>query len=332
MGYSKEVYEAVNRLLEQRRRKATREAEERKNRIYRQFPRIGEIQREFSSTAIQAARAVLGGQNAAQQLANLKDHNLALQQEQASILRQAGIPLDDWDIHYQCPLCQDEGYIDGVMCSCMKNLLRQEAYRQLNQLSPLSLSTFDSFSLDYYSKTPLRDGYPSPYNRMEDILRYCRAYAADFSLHSPSLLMQGATGLGKTHLSLAIARIAINKGYGVIYGSTQNIISKLEKERFSYRRDTSGDDSEQHLIQCDLLILDDLGTEFSTGFSNACVYNILNSRLLSSLPTIISTNLTMKELERAYSERLVSRIMGNHVRLEFLGNDIRQQKRIHSKR
>ena len=119
MGYSKEVYEAVNRLLEQRRRKATREAEERKNRIYRQFPRIGEIQREFSSTAIQAARAVLGGQNAAQQLANLKDHNLALQQEQASILRQAGIPLDDLDIHYQCPLCQDEGYIDGVMCSCM---------------------------------------------------------------------------------------------------------------------------------------------------------------------------------------------------------------------
>ncbi len=332
MGYNKEIYESVNRLLEQRRRKAIREAEERQERIYNQFPRIREIQREFSSTAIQAARAVLGGQNAAQQLTNLKNRNLALQQEEASILRQAGIPLDDLEIHYQCPLCQDEGYIDGVMCSCMKQLLRQEAYRQLNQLSPLSLSTFESFSLDYYSKTPIREGFPSPYKRMEDILRYCRAYAADFSLQSPSLLMQGATGLGKTHLSLAIARVAINKGYGVIYGSTQNIISKLEKERFSYRKDAGDDDSEQHFIQCDLLILDDLGTEFSTGFSNAAVYNILNSRLLSARPTIISTNLTMRELERSYSERLVSRIMGNHVRLEFLGNDIRQQKRMRGKR
>ena len=113
------------------------------------------------------------------------------------------------------------------MCSCMKQLLRQEAYRQLNQLSPLSLSTFESFSLDYYSKTPIREGFPSPYKRMEDILRYCRAYAADFSLQSPSLLMQGATGLGKTHLSLAIARAVsythLFQGIPFFYGIGTNL-------------------------------------------------------------------------------------------------------------
>lgn len=327
MGYNKEVYEKANRLLEQCRRQAIQEAETRKNRIYSLYPRAREIERELSSTAVKAAKAVLSGQNAAQQLEKLKDNNLSLQQELASILKAAGVEPDFLDIHYQCSYCQDEGYVDGTMCSCMKQLLRQEAYRQLNQLSPLSLCSFDSFSLDFYSDKPVREGYPSPRKRMEGILGYCKRYAADFSTHSPSLLMQGATGLGKTHLSLAIAQVAINKGFGVIYGSTQNIISKLEKERFSYRKDID-EDSEQHLVQCDLLILDDLGTEFSTGFSNATVYNLLNSRILSAKPTIISTNLTMRELERAYSERLVSRIMGNHVRLEFLGSDIRQQKRI----
>lgn len=318
----------VNRLLEQRRRQAVKEAETHRESLYRQFPRAKQIEQELSSTAVRAAKAVLSGQNAAQQLTRLKEQNLALQEELSSILRKAGVEPDYLETHYQCASCRDEGYLDGVMCSCMKQLLRQEAYRQLNSLSPLSLSSFDSFSLEYYSPTPMRDGYPSPRKRMEDIFRFCRGYAAEFSIQSPSLLMQGATGLGKTHLSLAIARVAVNKGYGVIYGSTQNIVSKLEKERFSYRRESTAEDSEQHLIQCDLLILDDLGTEFSTSFSSAAIYNILNTRISSGKPTIISTNLSMKELERSYSERLVSRIMGNHVRLEFLGGDVRQQKRM----
>ncbi len=332
MGYNKETYEVANRLLEQRRKQAVQEADTRRNRIYQLYPRVKEIERELSSTAITAARAVLAGQNAAQQLETLKVKNLSLQSELSSILNAAGVEPDYLDTKFQCSYCKDEGYVDGVMCSCLKQLLRQEAYRQLNQLSPLALSSFESFSLDFYSDVPVREGYPAPRKRMEGILGYCKGYAADFSAHSPSLLMQGATGLGKTHLSLAIARVAINKGFGVISGSTQNIISKLEKERFSYRRNRDDIDSEQHLIECDLLILDDLGTEFSTGFSSAAIYNVLNSRLLSAKPTIISTNLTMRELERSYSERLVSRIMGNHVRLEFLGNDIRQQKRMQSHR
>ena len=328
MGYSKEIYEAANAQLEQRHRLAVSEAEQRKNALYARYPRAAQIQTLLSSTAIQAAKAVLDGSNTVEQLTKLKQSNLALQKELAEILRAAGAEPDYLEVRYQCSQCMDTGYIDGKICSCMKLLLRSEAYRRLNSLSPLSLSTFDSFSTEYYSAAPLRDGFPSPRKRMEDILRYCKNYAADFSISSPSILMQGATGLGKTHLSLAIAHTAIHKGYGVIYGSAQNMISKLEKERFNYNRDGQTDESEAHLIDCDLLILDDLGTEFSTSFSNATIYNIINSRIMSGKPTIISTNLSMKELERCYSERLVSRIMGNHVRLEFFGSDVRQQKRI----
>lgn len=326
MGYSKEVYEAAKGVLEQRRRQAQRQAEQRRQQFFQRFPRAEEIERELSSTAVQAARAVLNGENTAQQLMRLKERNLALQKELASLLRAAALEPDALEPQYTCKDCQDTGYLDGKPCACLRQQLRQEAYRRLNQLSPLSLSTFDGFSLEYYAPTPPREGFPSPRRRMEDIFRYCKNYAANFSVQSPSLLMQGPTGLGKTHLSLAIARVAINKGYGVIYGSAPNIVSKLEKERFGANR--NGEDSEQHFIQCDLLILDDLGTEFSTSFSNAAIYNILNSRLMTGKPTIISTNLSMKDLERCYSERLVSRVMGNHIRLEFLGNDVRQQKRM----
>ena len=141
------------------------------------------------------------------------------------------------------------------------------------------------------------------------------------------LFIYGPSGLGKTHLSLAIARAAIGKGFGVIYCSAPNIIGKLEKERFRSARG-SADESDVYLLECDLLILDDLGTEFPTSFSSSTIYNMINSRLMASRPTIISTNLTMRELEKQYSQRLVSRIMGNHVRLEFLGSDVRQKKRL----
>jgi DNA replication protein DnaC len=324
MPYSREVIEAANRQLALRRQKAQRERDIRRDALYAKFPRAEQIERQLSSTALHAARAVLKGGAVANELNKLREVNLALQRELTGILQQAGLAPDALDVRYACPLCNDEGYVDGKLCDCLKQLLRDEAYSRLNRLSPLSLSTFAAFSLDYYSMAPIREGGPSPRRRMGDILRFCQDYAANFSGRSPSLLMQGATGLGKTHLSLAIAQSVIDKGFGVIYGSTPNIVSQLEKERFGGR--DSETESERYLQECDLLILDDLGTEFSTSFSSAAIYNLLNSRIMCSRPTIISTNLSMKELERCYSERLVSRVMGHHIRLEFLGRDVRQQK------
>lgn len=324
MGYGKDVYQAVMEKLNLQRVAAEQESRRRRDDFYAACPRAAEIERLLSHTAVQAAKAVLGSGNSGEILAKLKENNLALQEERRQLLASAGLPEDYLQPHYQCPKCEDTGYIDGRMCSCLKELLRKEAYRRLNDSTPLSLCTFDSFSLSYYPDTSDSPDRPSPRAQIGKILSYCRRYASNFSPDSPSLLMQGGTGLGKTHLSLSIANEAIERGFGVIYGSTQNLASSLEKERF--RRD-SDDETNQMLLSCDLLILDDLGTEFSTSFIDAAIYNIVNTRLMSKRPTIISTNLSLREMETRYTERFVSRIIGSYIRLFFYGSDVRQQRR-----
>ena len=326
MGYGKDIYDCVIKKLENQKREAINAAQKRKQQLYNKCPRVQEIELTLSSTAARVAKAVLSGANTKERLNFLKEHNLNLQKELLDILKKYNLPLNYLEITYKCNKCNDEGYIDGRMCKCMKLMLRQEAYDRLNSLSPLSLSSFDNFSLEYYEEAPSNNIRISSKKRMGDILDYCKNYSSKFDLKSKSLLMQGASGLGKTHLSLAVAKEVIDRGYGVIYGSTPNIMSKLEKERFRYSRNIDEIETENLLIDCDLLILDDLGTEYSTQFSSATLYNIINFRIISNKPTIINTNLSLKELEKNYSERLVSRIIGEMIRLEFLGKDIRHQK------
>jgi DNA replication protein DnaC len=201
--------------------------------------------------------------------------------------------------------------------------MRQIAYSSLCSDFPLERSTFDTFNLGFYSKRADPKTGVVPYTRMEEVLNYCKQYAADFDMHSPSLFLYGETGLGKTHLSLAIAGVVTQKGYGVIYGSAQNLLDRLEREHF---KDVSEGASEA-ILGCDLLILDDLGAEFSTQFSVATVYNIINTRLLSGKPVIISTNLTVKELEKRYTRRITSRIFGTYTTLAFCGSGVRQMLR-----
>jgi DNA replication protein DnaC len=323
LGYSREIYNAVNLILSERRKKAENEASERKTAFYQHCPKAREIESLLSTTAIAAAKAVLGGSNTKEQLMRLRANNLALQSEFNTLLTADGHAKDYLDPHYFCSLCGDTGYIDGRMCGCMKKLLQSEAYRRLNALTPLSLSTFESFSLDYYSDTAENNSYKSPRQIMSDTLNYCIYYAEKFSINSSNLIMTGGTGLGKTHISLAIANIAIQKGFGVVYCSVNNLITKLEREHFG--RDDG--DTNQMLLECDLLILDDLGTEFKNAFSCAEIYNIVNTRLMSQKPTIISTNLSTSELLDFYSERFTSRIIGSYRRIPFVGKDVRQQKR-----
>lgn len=320
MGYSREVFEGANKKIQFLKKAAILENEKRKMVIYQRFPKLKEIEILLSKTAIKAAKAVLNGSDTKTQLEKLSQENLKLQNQLNEILTKANLPLNYLDIKYSCDKCKDEGFIDGKMCNCFKNYLKQEAYAQLNKLSPLELSTFESFDLGYFSSDVTVNGV-LPRTKMEKIFNRCKTYAQEFSLKSENLFMQGSTGLGKTHLSLSIANLVINKGYNVIYVSTPNIVSKLEKERFgSYN---TSEQSDMHLINCDLLILDDLGTEFQTSFSNASIYNIINSRIMYNRPTIINTNLSFKEIQNSYSERLVSRIMGNYLRMLFVGSDIR---------
>ncbi len=323
MGYSRGVYDAADRILTRRRKDAENEAAARKTAFYQSCPDAEKIESLLSTTAIAAARAILGGNNAKEQLTKLKKNNLALQNKLNELLQSAGHSTDYLEPHYCCKFCGDTGYIDGKMCDCMKKLLRTEAYNNLNALTPLSLCTFDSFSLNYYPDHAEDSSKKSPRSIMEGVFYNCRNYAEGFSPSSPSLIMQGGTGLGKTHISLSIANTVIQKGFGVVYCSVNNIITKLEREHFGKGEDGNTD---RLLLDCDLLILDDLGTEFKTAFSSAEIYNIVNTRLMTHKPTIISTNLSMQELQERYTERFASRIMGDYVRVLFFGRDNRLQK------
>lgn len=323
MGYSREIFEEVQKKLYKKRNEAWEELERKKEILYRRFPMAEKIEKELSSTALQSARAVIAGNNSKTELIKLREKNKLLREKLKEILLSVDLPEDYLEINYSCKKCSDEGFVDGIMCECMKDMLKKESYARLNSMSPLELSSFENFSLDYYSDVSPDKSEQSPRKRMSLILDFCKKYAENFNVHSPGLLLTGGTGLGKTHLSLSIAREVINKGFGVIYGSAQNIVSKMENEKFKNYQ--NGEESERHYIDCDLLIIDDLGTEYNTAFSSAAIYNIINSRIMMNKPTIISTNLSMKEMEKSYTYRTVSRIIGNNIRLEFLGSDIRQK-------
>ena len=321
MSIKAETLHQAEAELEFLRKTQVEKNEIRKKQFYKKFKRAKDIELQLSRTAIDSAKAILSGASAKEKLTELKNKNLALQKELETVLITANLPLDYLNIKYKCADCKDMGYVDGVMCDCLKSLIKKITYKNLNKLSPLSLSTFEAFNTDLYPDKNSADGV-NVKSHMEKIFNFCKNYANTFNKNSENLFLQGATGLGKTHLSLAIANSAINSGYNVIYTSTPNILSKLEKEHFSHN--FQDEETEKHLIGCDLLILDDMGTEFQTSFSSAMIYNIINSRIMFQKPTIISTNLSVKEIQSAYSKRLVSRIMGNYKRLFFLGNDIRQ--------
>lgn len=328
MGFNSSIYKSAGDLLFERRLNAEKSADRRREEVYQKFPRAKQLEQEIANTGIQAVRTVIGGGNAAEEMKKLKEKNLSLQKELNDLLLQNGYTTDVFEPRYQCKICNDTGYYedDGrtLVCSCMKKALVECALRELNKTAPLSLSTFGTFDLSYYSKEFDRTMGIVPFNHMEKVLRYCKNYADGFSPKSNSILMYGATGLGKTHLSLAIANEVIQRGYGVIYVSAPSLAQSLEKEHFSRDNDST---LSNMLLDCDLLIIDDLGTEFQTKFSTAELYNIFNSRLLLSKPVIINTNYDVDKLEEIYSDRFVSRIIGNAQKLLFAGTDIRIRKK-----
>lgn len=325
MPYSNELLVKAKEKLAERRLSALRAADYKREQLYLQEPRLREIDRELSQIGIDTAKTVLKGSDPALSMEELAARSLRLQNEYDEILGRIGLQPSVTEPVFACEKCSDTGYIEQdnctVVCDCLKKLMSDLACERLNAASPLQLCTFDSFRLDYYSDQPDASG-AVPFNRMSKIFNYCRDYADNFSLSSRSIVMRGATGLGKTHLSLAIANEVIRKGMSVVYVSAPDILSKLEREHFSYRyRDE--EDTFDSLLKCDLLIIDDLGTEFVTPFTVSAVYNLFNSRILSGKPMIMNTNLTVNELLSTYSQRFVSRMMGSCDKLEFIGEDIR---------
>lgn len=325
MGYDKRIYVRAKKLLAERKQKAESEQKARHDEICLRFPEILALERDMAKTGAEAVRAIGLGADAEKYIEKISEQNLRAQRLRERILTENGYAGDYLEIKYSCPLCRDTGLHDAYICECFKELVKKLAFEELSRSSPMKLSSFSSFDVGFYPDTLDPNTGVVPREHMANILQFCRLYAEKFTTGSQSLLMYGKTGLGKTHLSLAIAGEAVNKGYAVIYDSTPNIMNRLEKEHFG--KAASDGDTLEMLSKCDLLILDDLGAEFQTSFTVSCLYNIVNNRLLSSLPTIISTNLDPKELEEKYTQRIASRFVGTYISLGFCGNDVRQLKK-----
>ncbi|MBR4123521.1 MAG: ATP-binding protein [Clostridia bacterium] len=278
--------------------------------------RLSEIDSELSKIGAELAITALSGNTA--RLEQMQKLSLALTSEKTEILKNADVR----DIEYECDICKDTGYVGGKICECIKREAAGVMSAELSLKMPLGQSGFGNFDLKYYSDKEAKNG-ENPRRRMTSILKLCREYAIGFNEKTTkNLLFLGGTGLGKTHLTLAIVKEVIAKGYLPIYASAENLFTSIEAEKF----DGEGKGVYQQVLNCDLLVIDDLGAEMTTAFTKSVLYNVVNTRLLSGKPTIINTNLTMKEIEAKYTPRISSRFIGEYDCNKFLGEDIRQQK------
>lgn len=323
MAYSTEVVRRARARLAQA--KEDRESENRQHLAvaYARVPRIREIDMELRRTMAQAAQAAfLQGTDGREAMESIRLHNLALQQERMRLAAEnfeEGY-LDDSPV---CSICGGSGYVGTSMCECLRELCRQEQKKEVSILSG-SHETFNQFRLDYYpDRYDPKYGH-SPREIMDKTLQNCRRYASTFTTNSGNLLFIGGTGLGKTFLSACVARAAADRGYSVIYETASHLFTKLEQAKFSPSEDARWEAAK--FTDCDLLILDDLGTEMPGQFTTAALYSLLNDRILAGKPMVISTNLNVEELGRRYSPQIASRLQGSFQQLIFVGEDIRVLK------
>ncbi|MBR2877092.1 MAG: ATP-binding protein [Clostridia bacterium] len=320
MKFSEDVYIKAEAELKKRRDNAENLAEMRRKQIANKHPELLEIENVIRDAALEVIKGLGSGKSV--NVESLAEKNLEAQAKKKKLLTENGYPEDYLEPQYSCKKCSDSGIFNGKLCSCHLELLKKISMSEYSCSSVLAVSTFDTFDLKYYSENKdINLGY-SPREYMEASYDFLKSYAESFTKNSGSFFFTGATGLGKTHLSLAVMNTVSQKGYNVFYGSADNIIKEMEKERFG----RSNGDIEEEINNADLLIIDDLGTEFKTAFSETAVYQLINNAILNSKPMIISSNLSINELEERYGQRVVSRLNSFEV-INFIGTDIRQIKK-----
>lgn len=322
MAYPAENYQRALNRLARRREQSQNELHARTQAVEKALPEIDEYRKKLGQIGVQIVKVILASKNKKADISELAEKSLALQEARSALLVKNGFAPDALEQHYTCPICHDTGFVNGRLCKCHQKLLKEIERDDIRRVAPIDKCNFDNFDIGCYPAEETQSGI-SPREKMKRICENCYRYAATFSLKSPSLLFMGATGLGKTHISLAIANVVINRGFHVVYGAAQNILGDLEDLRFG--RVQNPRYRQEALLDADLLIIDDLGTEFTTQYSVAALYNIVNSRLLAERPTIISTNCSLEMLERQYDQRITSRILGLYKTLVFEGEDIRMQ-------
>ena len=320
MAYSAEVIQRARDRLAQA--KEDRESENRQHlaEAYARVPRIREIDIELRRTMAKAAQAAfLQGTDGREEMDKIRDRNLSLQKERATLAAmyfEEGY-LDDSAV---CDRCGGSGYVGSSMCECLMELCRQEQKKEVSILTG-GKESFNQFRLEYYPDEYDSRFGTSPRMLMERNFQSIRRYALTFGPNADNLLFVGGTGLGKTFLAACVARVVADRGYSVCYETASHLFAKLEQAKFAPTEDSRR--AAAKLTECDLLIIDDLGTEMPGQFVTAALYSLLNDRLISGKPMLITTNLNVEEMGRRYSPQIASRIFGGFVGKTFIGNDIR---------
>ena len=323
MAYSAEVVQRARERLAQA--KEERESENRQHlaEAYARVPRIREIDVDLRRTMAQAAQAAfLQGSDGREEMDKIRDRNLKLQNERsvlAAMYFEEGY-LDDSPV---CDHCGGSGYVGSTMCECLQELCRQEQKKEVSILTG-SKENFNQFRLEYYSDEYNPQIGTSPRKLMERNFQSIRRYAMTFDPGAENLLFVGGTGLGKTFLAACVARVVADRGYSVAYETAAHLFTKLEHAKFTPTEENRREAVK--LTECDLLIIDDLGTEMPGQFVTAALYSLLNDRLIAGKPMLITTNLNVEEMGRRYSPQIASRIYGGFAGKTFLGEDIRIKK------
>ena len=321
MRTKNELYQEALRTVAARRQIARAQAEDARAVAEAAIPALRHAEDEVRVRGIRCALAGASGRDRTEANAALNEAKRKL----AELLAASGRPADALEPRFTCKLCQDTGVVNGRTCQCVHRVMQQLRRTEIEGLSSLSISSFDTMKLDYYPSVIDTSTGINVRTYMGQLLSGLKEYAEDFvPTESESLMLIGNAGLGKTHAALAIAGIVLNKDYDVIYVSSPDFFNKIEASRFD-----SGSDAEtllQTATNADLLIIDDLGTEFVTPYFITTFYSLLNNRLGAHLPTIVTTNITEGSmLEKRYTEKISSRLSA-FVPFNFVGHDIRAQK------
>ena len=320
--------QALARFEEDKQRRGADFAR-RRDRLYAAEPQLREIEQQLRATMPKLISSALRrGVDPLPAVRVLRDENLALQRQRAELLTGMGYPADYLEEKPACPLCGDTGYQNGEVCRCLREYYKRAQLQELSKLLDLGSQSFETFSFDWYSQER-GERKLSPRENMERNYDVCQDYARQFSPRSDNLLLMGQPGLGKTFLSACIARVVSEKGYSVVYDTASNIFARFEARKFA----RAGEEARQaeadtrRYLTCDLLILDDLGSEFTTPFVQAALYEVINTRLVEGKRTVISSNLNLPGIRQRYTPQVASRLEGEYLSLPFFGQDIRQVKK-----
>lgn len=326
-----QIYENIFREYEKIRDENNRIVEARKLKIYNQFPRIKEIDDEINMLGFQISKAVLRAETDEEKyhyIEEIQNKNNLLSYEKKNILVNGGYDENYLEPIYKCKKCKDTGRVENKKCTCISQMYINAIYEMSNIKDIVKKENFESFDLSYYSNDKDNEEGTSPYENMKKNLTVCYNFCENFDREFINLIFYGNPGLGKTFLCSAIAKELLDKGKNVIYVSAFTLFKIIEDEKFNKGEDIDNSEFFRSLLEAELLIIDDLGTEFSTIVSTSALFSIINTRFINSKPIIISTNLSPAEMTGQYSERIVSRIYGEYSVLKFFGEDIRILKRL----